>query len=266
MESDDEGKDLLVAELWEQGSTGIVENDLPDGRWLLRAFFDAEADSADLVRRFGGKLERHTPRDWVEFSRAGWEPIAVGARFYLVPEWRDDPAPAGRIRIEINPGLACGTGFHEATQLCLEALEEYQQPSMMVLDVGAGSAILSIASALLGARRVVACDLDPVAMGIAAENVRRAGVEVSLFMGSADAIRPGSIDLIVANISAAAAIELAPHLLRCLASGGRLIASGFERAEAAAVERVYPAIERRLTKGDWRGIVAHSKIDSTGTI
>ena len=266
MESDSEAKDLLVAELWEQGSTGIVETDLPAGRCLLRAFFDLDADSAALARRFGGRVDLHEPRDWVAASRAEWEPIAVGERFYLVPEWRDDPAPPGRLRIEINPGLACGTGFHEATQLCLEAIEEYQRPDMTVLDVGAGSAILSIASALIGARRVVACDVDPVAVEIATANVRRAGVEVLLFTGSADAIRPGSVDLIVANISAAAAIELAPHFLRSLAPGGRLIASGFEAPEAPAVERAYGAIERRLSKNGWRGIVAYSNSDSTFTI
>jgi ribosomal protein L11 methyltransferase len=264
VESDSDGKDLLVAELWEQGSTGIIETDLPEGRCLLQAFFDVEADSAELVRRFGGKVERHAPRDWVEFSQANWEPLAVGARFYLVPQWRDDPAPPGRIRIEINPGLACGTGFHEATQLCLEAIEEYQQPDMTVLDVGAGSAILSIASALLGAGRVVACDLDPVAVEVAAGNVRRAGVDVVLFTGSADAIRPGSIDLLVANISAAAAIDLAPQFLRCLAPGGRYIASGYESLEAVAVEaateRARGVITRRLSKNDWRGLVATRRL------
>jgi len=93
---------------------------LPGGRRLLRAFFDAGADADSLQRRFGGRLDRHAPRNWVALSRAGWEPLAVGSKFYLVPQWRDDPALPGRFRIEINPGLACGTGFHEATQLCLE--------------------------------------------------------------------------------------------------------------------------------------------------
>lgn len=270
LESDGEGKDMLVAELWEQGSTGIVETDLPEGRCLLRAFFDVETVMADLQRRFGGRIQQHAARDWVEFSRTRWEPIAVGSRFYLVPQWRDDPAPPGRIRIEINPGLACGSGFHEATQLCLEAIEEYQQPHMTVLDVGAGSAILSIASARLGARRVIACDVDPGAVGIAAENARRAGVPVALFTGSADAIRAGSVDLIVVNISAAASIGLAPQLLLCLTPGGRYVASGFESWEAPAVEAAMEgagaAIERTLAKGEWRAIVAHSKTEATGTI
>jgi ribosomal protein L11 methyltransferase len=264
LESDYDAKDILIAELWESGSSGIVEEDLADGRCLLRAFFEDEAGADSLLRRFPGRLERHGPRDWVAFSRAGWEPLCVGARFYLVPEWLDDPAPAGRMRIAINPGLACGTGFHEATQLCLEALEQYQLPHMTVLDAGAGSGILSIASALLGVRRVVACDIDPVAVDIARASFQRAGVRAWLFTGSVDAIRANSVDLIVANISAAASIELAPQFLRCLAPGGRCIASGFENSESASVEAAMEqaggSIERKQVKGQWCALVVSSSL------
>src|SRR5436190_19517011 len=94
---DDDAKDLLIAELWEQGSTGIVEED-----GLLRVFFDDEADADSLIGRFGGRIVRHEARDWVAFSRTNWAPLAVGSRFYLVPDWLDDPAPDGRLRIAIN--------------------------------------------------------------------------------------------------------------------------------------------------------------------
>ena len=139
MKVEDDAKDFLIAELWELGSTGVVEADLPGGGWLLRAFFDPGADADAMLLRFSGfapRLERHAPRDWVALSREDWTPLSVGGRFFLVPEWLDDPAPPGRLRIAINPGLACGTGFHEATQLCLEALETYQTPGATVLDVG----------------------------------------------------------------------------------------------------------------------------------
>ena len=96
LESDGEAKDILIAELWDSGSTGIVETDLPDGRCLLSAFFDDEAGADSLLRRFSARLKRHAPRDWVAFSRSGWEPLCAGERFYLVPAWRDDPAPPGR--------------------------------------------------------------------------------------------------------------------------------------------------------------------------
>jgi len=260
LESQGEAKDILIAELWEQGSTGIVETDLPDGRCQLRAFFEDEADDGRLARRFSARIERDAPRDWVAHSRANWEPLTVGSSFYLVPEWRDDPAPPGRFRIEINPGLACGTGFHAATQLCLEAIEQYQRPHMTVLDIGAGSGILSVASALVGAVRVVACDVDPVAVEIAGANFRRAKTQVLLFIGSAEAIRSGSVDLILSNISAPVSIELAPQFLRCLAPRGRIIVTGFEDGEAsdvdAALERAGAAIERTLAKGPWRGFIA----------
>ena len=258
-EGDEEAKDILIAELWERGSTGIVESDLPGGRCLLRAFFAADADADALLRRFPARMERYAPQDWVAYSRVSWEPLCVGERFYLIPEWLDDPAPPGRLRIAINPGLACGTGYHEATQLCLEALEQYQLPAMTVLDVGTGSGLLSIASALLGARRVVACDVDPVAVEIAGAAFQRANVDVLLFTGSVDAIGSLSVDLIMANISAAAAIELAPELLRCLARGGLAVASGFETPEAAAVEaaieRAGGTVERKWIKGQWCALI-----------
>ena len=252
VESTDDAKDLLIAELWEGGSTGIVEED-----GLLRAFFDDDADSAALVERFGGRIKQHPARDWVAFSRTNWEPLAVGARFYLVPEWLDDPAPEGRLRIAINPGLACGTGFHEATQLCLEALEEYQRPDMTVLDVGTGSGLLSIASRMLGSRLVIGCDVDAVAAEIAG----RAGVVV--FNGSAEAVRSGSCDLIVANINAPASIELAPEFLRCLAPRGRVVVSGFEAHESAAVEQAYAGVERVLAKREWRAIIVSAPRSSS---
>src|SRR2546425_1113485 len=160
---DPEDHDLLIAELWEEGSEGIVEVSPA----LVRAFFDDAADRRALRDRFPGARERQEEaRDWVQSARDLLQPMEVGHRFYLVPEWRDDPAPDGRFRIVINPGMAFGTGVHETTQLCMEALEDYLKPGMTMLDVGTGSGILAEAARLLGARRVHACDTDPVAIQI----------------------------------------------------------------------------------------------------
>jgi ribosomal protein L11 methyltransferase len=262
IEADSAAKDLLSAELWEAGSAGIVESERGEGRVTLRAFFDDGCDAAALQSRFGGTVEQHDDRDWIAHSRAQWAPLAVGSRFYLVPDWLDDPAPEGRLRIAINPGLACGTGFQEATQLCLQALERYLAPGMTALDVGAGSGILSIAALLLGAGRAIACDADPVATAIAATNFARAGVDALQLTGSADAIRSGVADLILANISAAASIELGPELLRCLAPGGRFVASGFESHELQEVEAAIiaagAAIDVVESKNNWRAVIGRA--------
>ncbi len=255
LECRQEEKDRLIAELWDRGSNGITESDLLGGACGLRAFFDGDAEPAALVDEFsawGAHAEREETRDWIAEARTKLAPMCVGRSFFVVPGWRDDPTPAGRLRIVVNPGMAFGTGAHESTQLCLEALECELQPGMTVLDVGSGSGILSTAARLLGAQRVLACDIDPVA-------VETAGQPLS-FIGTVDAVRSRSIDLAVANISAEAIVALAPDLFRVLRPGRRMIVSGFELFEAPEVQR---ALEQRgaevhppLDKGSWSALIA----------
>ena len=128
--------------------------------------------------------------------------MEVGERFFLVPEWRDDPAPPGRFRIAVNPGMAFGTGVHETTQLCIEALERVVRPGIAVLDVGTGSGILAQAARLLGAAKVYACDIDPVAVAIAGNG----------FIGSVNAVASAKVDVVVANISPEADYPTRPRL------------------------------------------------------
>ena len=168
------------AELQESETAGFVEHD----GWF-QAFFDAREAAA----RFGDP-QRAEEIDWVARTEDAWPPLLVGRRFFLVAPWRTEPTPAGRMRLEINPGMQCGTGQHTCTQMCLEAMERIVKPGDAVLDVGSGSGILSMAAKLLGAGRVVACDLDP-----------EASRPVPFFVGSADAVRAGAFDVVVANIS-----------------------------------------------------------------
>ena len=155
-------KELLLAELWERGTSGVVEQDLPGGGHLLRGFFDERFDAGEWAAR-GARWEQVEDRDWVEVSQSQWKPVLVGARFFLAPEWRHDPTPAGRIRLEMRPRLACGTGWGAATQLALEGLERKLRPGATVLDLGTGSGLLAVAAARLGAGRIYACDIDPEA-------------------------------------------------------------------------------------------------------
>lgn len=255
LECRQEEKDRLVAELWERGSVGITENDLPVGACCLRAFFDDDNIAADLLREFSAwsaRSQNEPPHDWISEARTKLPPLSVGTRFFLVPEWRDDPTPPGRFRIEVNPGMAFGTGAHESTQLCLEALERELQPGAIVLDVGAGSGILSVASKLLGARRVIACDVDAITVELAKQPLA--------FVGSVDAIRTRSVDLAVANISPEAIIALAPDIVRALRSPARMIVSGFETHEAASVQRALEQAGGKISsthaKATWSALVA----------
>ena len=246
-----EKNDTLIAELWGDGTTGIVE--LEGGR--LRAFFEDDADRNALTARYLAVSWRpEEQRDWVAMSRANWEPLLVGGRFFLVPEWLSDAAPEGRFRVVVNPGMAFGTGMHETTRLCLEALETYVCAGVPVLDVGTGSGILAQAAELLGACPVWACDIDPEAVEIARRNPG-----LNLFIGSVEAVRSGMAGVIVANISSEAIGRLAPELLRCLRPGGVALVSGFERHESAAVqskiERLGGAICEAHYKETWAMLV-----------
>ena len=196
--------DSLVAELWEAGTAGIVE-----GHGFLEAFFE----DAESARRFGQPTSV-PDRDWVRQTQDAWPPMLVGERFFLVTPWRTEPTPPGRIRLEINPGMQCGTGQHPCTRLCLEAMERVVRSGDSVLDVGSGSGILSIAAKLLGAGRVIACDLDP-----------EAAKPVPFFVGSADAVRSGAFDVVVANISEDVLGPLRPDLERV---ARKRILSGFQ--------------------------------------
>jgi ribosomal protein L11 methyltransferase len=234
-----EDKEMAVADLFEAGCTGIVELEDTPVLARLRVFFDKDARQAELQQRFGGEVHPADTRDWVAFAHEFLKPMEIGEKIFVCPEWRDDPTPAGRIRIVVNAGLAFGTGAHETTRLCLEAVERHLKPGMTVVDVGTGSGILAEAAAKLGAGAVHANDNDPEAVAVARENFGKAGVDVPVSVGSADAFPADFADLIVANISPAWISDLASEWVRVLKPDGRAILSGFE---AADVERVSEAL------------------------
>jgi ribosomal protein L11 methyltransferase len=248
-----EDKDLTIAELWEAGCTGIVEL---DENVSLRVFFDDDARGAELQSRFGGEIKPADTRDWVAFAHEYLRPMEIGRRIFVCPEWRDDPTPPGRIRIMVNAGLAFGTGAHETTRLCLEAIERHSKPGMTVVDVGTGSGILAEAAAKLGAGSVFANDNDPEAVAVARENFEKAGVDVSLSLGSAGDFPNSFADLIVANISPAWISDLAAEWVRVLKPGGVAILSGFEAGDVARVSAALEAAGARPSgefgEHEWR--------------
>ena len=245
-------QDAVIADLYEAGTCGITQEGA-----TLRAFFESPSDTEELERRFSAYAPQINPepeRDWAAEFRDSWQPFSIGERFYLVPSWRSDPAPCGRVRLWTYPGMACGTGAHPSTQLCLTALEKYLEPGARMLDVGTGSGILAQAALLLGAGSAFGCDVDNSAVGVARANSARDPVVPWFFAGSVHAIRSGSIDVLAANINATANRQLAPEYERV--SRGRLILSGFSGGEASAVAAAYtrPVIES-LRQNGWECFV-----------
>ncbi len=186
----------------------------------------------------------------------------IGKRLVLKPTWQTYRPAAGEVVIELDPGMAFGTGHHPTTRVCLEQLERLLVPGMSVLDMGTGSGILAIAAAKLGAGCVVGLDTDEAAVQAARANVEQNRVlGVRLVHGTLphSEVRDGEYDLALANVTARVVASSAGSLARALRGNGLLIASGIleerrDEVEAALGESF--VVEQTLTDGDWVTVVA----------
>ncbi len=201
---------------------------------------------------------------WADAWKRYFPVLRVGKRIVIRPSWRSYRRKRDDVVIELDPGMAFGTGQHETTRMCLEALEQSLTPGATVLDLGAGSGILSIAAALLDAARVDAIDINPVCVRVCEENVERNGVvdRVRSAEGSLGDAWPFEepaterYDLVLANVSARVVQELARPIVEALRPGGVAIVSGvIGEQEQACIEALTKAggllVESR-SDGDWR--------------
>jgi len=187
--------------------------------------------------------EREVPdADWVRLTQAQFAPIHIGDRIWIVPSWhRDDAAPertdAGQIHIELDPGLAFGTGSHPTTHLCTQWLATEMLASVEVLDYGCGSGILAIAAAKLGAARVVGVDIDEQAVTATRDNADNNRCAVTAYLP--DDLPEGQYGVVVANILSNPLKVLAPMLAGRVADGGHLVLSGVLARQAEEVAAAY---------------------------
>ncbi|GLU30824.1 50S ribosomal protein L11 methyltransferase [Trinickia caryophylli] len=185
-------------------------------------------------------------QDWVRLTQSQFEPIAIGERIWVVPSWHDAPDP-GALVLELDPGLAFGTGSHPTTRLCMEWLEQSVQAGQSVLDYGCGSGILAILARKCGAQPVFGIDIDPQAVESARENSARNRVDVTY--GLPDACPSDEFDIVVANILSNPLKLMASMLSSKVKAGGRLALSGVLARQADEVAAAYaPWIEL----GVWR--------------
>ncbi len=259
---------------------GVVIEGGPDG-WqtgpvVVRGYLPAADDLWDQkkgireglwhlgqIRPISDPSFRHVAeKDWAEAWKERLEVLRVGERLVIRPSWLDYDARSGDVVIQLDPGMAFGTGLHPTTQLCLCALEEFVEPGMKVLDLGTGSGILAVAAAKLGAQSVLALDSDQQAANVARTNVIDNDVDdrVSVRRGSLVDVS-GVYDLVVVNILARVIVEMVEGgLSERLQPDGVLVTAGIigdKTADvAAAFERNGLELIDQRQRGDWVSLLA----------
>lgn len=181
-------------------------------------------------------------QDWVRLTQSQFDPIHIGKNIWVVPSWHEAPDPDALI-LELDPGLAFGTGSHPTTRLCMEWLEAHPAPGKTVLDYGCGSGILAMVARKLGAGAVAGVDIDPQAIESARDNAARNQVaEIEYFLpdGFAESAHANArFDIVVANILSSPLKLMAPMLSGRVADGGSLILSGVLARQAEEVAATY---------------------------
>jgi ribosomal protein L11 methyltransferase len=254
----------------------ITEFEVDKATWTLDLLYAEEADLAALARHMAQvnpalndlRLEQAPlpNEDWIAKSLEGLKPIEAG-QFFVHGGHDAAHIPAGKVAIRIEAGEAFGTGHHGTTEGCLAALAHLDRglrPTNL-LDLGTGSGILAIAAARLWPTRVLATDIDPIAVRVAEENVRLNGVAPQVQCLTATGTRHAALqarapyDLIIANILAKPLRHLAPEIAAVIKPEGRLILSGLLCEQAHRVASVYAgwgfAVEQRLTYGEWMTLI-----------
>lgn len=203
--------------------------------------------------------------DWSNAWKKYYHPVQVGEHLVVCPSWEAYDRQPDDVVLTLNPGMAFGTGTHDTTRLCMELLEKYITPQDTVLDVGCGSGILAITAALLGANKIIGCDIDEVAVKVAGENAALNGVQdrIAFHQGDLTSQVEGSFQIICANIVADVIIRLSKDAGRYLAKDGIFITSGIidtrEQDVLNALEQNgFQVIERR-TSGGWVALACKAK-------
>ena len=228
--------------------------------------FGLETGDIELTR------QELAEEDWADNWKKYFEPARITHDLTIVPSWTDYEVTTGEKVIKLDPGMAFGTGTHPTTKMSLFALEQVLRNGEIVLDVGTGSGVLSIASSLLGAKEIFAYDLDDVAVRVAQENIAlNAGTE-NIHVAAGDLLKGVDIeaDVIVANILADILVNLTDDAYRLLKDEGYLIMSGIisekwnlvrESAEAAGF-----FLETHMIQGEWNACVFKKTKEISGVI
>lgn len=261
--------DYIEEEVFENGYEGAIVKAYISEEENLLAKVEAIRESVNNLPSFGLnigdgviELEELDQQDWENAWKQYYKPIKVSEKIVIKPTWEDYEAKLNELVIELDPGMAFGTGTHETTNMCIQALERHIKSDDEVLDIGCGSGILSIAAAKLGAQSVVGVDLDPMAVRVAKENTEQNNMLgfVEIRHGNLTEVVTHKANIVVANIIADIIIKLADDIADFMKEDGLFISSGIimprlEEVKAAIESKGFTILEVN-TQGEWACITA----------
>jgi len=242
------------------------------------ALTDVDADQSAIVAQAAAVIglaaapkfstRAVSDQDWVRLTQSQFAPIHIGKNIWVVPSWHEAPDPHGLI-LELDPGLAFGTGSHPTTRLCMEWLEAHPAPGETVLDYGCGSGILAMVAKKMGAGDVAGVDIDPQAIESARDNAERNGCDIDYYLPDDFAVSAkaqhasGRFDIVVANILSSPLKLMAPMLAGRVAPGGALVLSGVLARQADEVAEAYAPFIKLGVWAEQDGWVAlHGRLGS----
>ena len=264
---------------WDFADINILEH--KGAAAVVKGYFSADEKEEEIVKIIEEKLNNLKEmqldvgegkvistvvkeEDWANNWKKYYKPTKIGNNMVVKPIWEDYTAEKDEIIIELDPGMAFGTGTHETTRMCIEAIEKYTHKDSVVYDIGTGSGILAIAASKLGAKEVWAVDLDPVAVDSARENVAHNNINnIHVVEGNLVEVVDGQGDIVVANIIAEIICVLVNDVKKVLKNSGVFITSGIindrvDMVKDKLLEENFEVIEV-INQGEWNCIVAKVK-------
>jgi len=231
---------------------------------IVSAIFGTDTDPETLYQQISAALPGHLAgslrrqrlqdQDWEQAYKQHFQPIQCAPGLWIVPSWSQPPDPEAII-IQLDPGLAFGTGSHPTTALCLGWLAIHKPAGITVIDFGCGSGILAIAALKLGAARVSAVDIDAQALSACRANVQANAIETDrIQISSPAAMANDPVDLLLANILAGPLIELTPEFAGRVRSGGQILLSGILKSQLKDIQlayRPYFRLDPATSRDDW---------------
>lgn len=247
------GEDVIIKAYFSQ------EENLNELEGLIKEKLDFISKFLDTGEGYNGYSEVDE-EDWATSWKKYYKPLHITDRVVIKPSWENYEKNDNEIIIELDPGMAFGTGTHETTKMCAELIQRYIKKGDTALDVGCGTGILSIIASKLGAKEITAVDIDDIAVKITKENcgMNGAGNTVTAFAGTLKDVKPFRYDMVFANIIANVIIDIA-NIMNCyLKPGGYFITSGIIRERKQEVIEAYQgqgfSIETIIEMGEWVAI------------